>query len=270
MQLVNRGPCAGFVTSENTVYPATHAWRSIAPPWHIQLKFRLDVNCEIKGKGSQRKETRRWASLKNVRRSVNSPFRLLDWIHFSQSLAPTENALFARINFLTAANQADARTPIRMPGHQFENERWLRRGSFKFLDALLLIPGALRLVKDNYMLMGRLVGQSTKTLLEKVINMLNSGANFATDHPQRPTISNPSASQVFISRQSLAKHNDQGCITREINDITIPLDASCYCAMYNMQACESFPRTRHARKDQQESFSLLTCLFDKRHKACSC
>jgi hypothetical protein len=105
---------------------------------------------ETAGQVAQRKGTRRWTSLKNIRRSENSPLPLLERAHFPQSLAPAEYAFLARIYFLPAANQADAGTPIRMPRHQFENERWLRRGTFEFLYALLLIPGALRLVEDKW------------------------------------------------------------------------------------------------------------------------
>ena len=270
MQLVYCGPCAGFVTREHAVYPPTNAWRPIAPPWHIQLKVRLDMYCQVTGYVSQRKRTRRRASLKNIRRSENGPFRPRDRVHFPQRLAPAENTLLARVYFLATADQADAGTPIRMPGHQIENERWLRRGPFEFFDALLLIPGALCLVENNDMLMGRRVGRPTEALLEKIIDVLNSGAHFATNGPQRPSLSNSPAPQIFISRQSLAKYYDQGCITREIDDITILLHAGCHSAMNNMQPRESFPRTRYARQDQQEPLLLLTCLFDQRHKSRGC
>jgi hypothetical protein len=134
-----------------------------------------------------------------------------------------------------------------MPGHQFEDQRWLRRGPFEFLNALLLIPGALCLVEDNDMLMRRRVGRPTKTLLEKVIDVLNPGAHLATDDPQRPWLSDSFVPQIFISRQSLAKYYDEGCIPREIDDITIVLDTSCYSAMNNMQARKGFTRARYAR-----------------------
>jgi hypothetical protein len=226
--------------------------------------------CEIIGQVAQRKGACRRTPLKNIGRSENSPLRLLDRVHLPQCLAPAENTVLTRIYFLPAANQADAGTPIRMAGHQFENEHWLRRGPIELLDALLLIPSALCLVENNDMLMGRRVRQPTETLLEKVIDVLDSGAYLATDNPQGPSLPNVAASPIFISRQRLAKYYDQGCITREIDDITVSFHPSCYSAMNDMEPCESLPGTRYARQNQQESLLLLTCLFDQRNKACGC
>src|SRR5690348_16935382 len=96
------------------------------------------------------------------------------------------------------------------------------------------------------MLVRRRVRRPAQTLLEKVIDVLNSGADFATDDPQRPLLSDPPVPQIFISRQSLAKYYDQRCITREIDNVTILLDTSCYSAMNNVQARKSLPRTRYA------------------------
>ena len=68
LQLVCCCSCAGFITSDHAVYSATNAWRPIAPPWHLQLEFRLDVYCEIRRQVAQRKGARGWTSLKNIRR----------------------------------------------------------------------------------------------------------------------------------------------------------------------------------------------------------
>jgi hypothetical protein len=114
---------------------------------------------------------------------------------------------------------------------------------------LLLIPGTLRLVEDDDMLMRRCLRRPTKTLLEKVIDVLDSCAHLATDNPQRFSLSSSAAPQIFVSRQGLSKHYDQRCITREIDNITITLDASCYCTMNNVEARESLPRTRYARQE---------------------
>jgi len=158
-----------------------------------------------------------------------------------------------------------------MSGHQFENERWFRRSPLELLDALLLIPCALRLVKNDDMLMRRRLRRATKTILEKVIDVLDSSAHFSTDNPKRHSLF-PSAitPHILISRQSLAKHDDQGRVAREIDDITISLDASRYGAMNNMEPCESLARARYARQDQQESLLLLTRLFNQRYKSSGC
>jgi hypothetical protein len=58
--------------------------------------------------------------------------------------------------------------------------------------------------------------------------VLNSSAYLAPDNLKRPSFSSSSAPQVFILRQSLAKYYDQRCMT-------IPLHASCYSDMNNMQ-----------------------------------
>ena len=42
--------------------------------------------------------------LQNIRRSENSPFRLLDPVHFPKCFAPAENTLFTGVYFLPSAN----------------------------------------------------------------------------------------------------------------------------------------------------------------------
>src|SRR5579884_3296760 len=50
----------------------------------------------------------------------------------------------------------------------------------------------------------------------------------------------------------------------------MPLDASCNCAMNNVEAGESLPGARHARKEHQESFLLLACCFNNCYETCCC
>ena len=70
---------------------------------------------------------------------------------------------------------------------------------------MLFIPSPLRLVKNDHMLVRWSLRRSTKTLLEKVIDVLDSRTNLATDNPQRLSPSGSLAPRILVSRQCLAK-----------------------------------------------------------------
>src|ERR1017187_5289183 len=191
--------CSHRISNEHVVHPATKTWRTVAPLWHSELKVGFDTDCQVRRQISQRERARRRTSLKNIRRSKNTPLPLIIHLHFAQSLAPAENAIFTRVDFLSATNQADADTPITVTRHQLEKQSWLRRGPFELLHALLFIPGSLRLVENDNVLMGRILRRTTKTFLKKVIDVLDSGARLIANGPQALHLPCAAAAQVLIS-----------------------------------------------------------------------
>jgi hypothetical protein len=135
---------------------------------------------------------------------------------------------------------------------------------------LLLIPGTLCLVKNDHVLMRWSLRRSSKALLEEVIDVLDSRAHFPTDNPEWLSPSAALAPRILVSRQGLAKDYHQRRIARKIDNVAMRLDASCDCTVNNVEAGESLSGTRHARKEHQKSFLLLTCCFDKCYETCGC
>src|SRR5262245_60783832 len=92
-------------------------------------------------------------------------------------MAPPLDPLHARVDFLSAPDKTHASTPVSVPPHDFKEETRLGFLTAEFLFALIRIPGTLRLIKHDCMLVRANARRAAQVLLEEIDDVLDSGAD---------------------------------------------------------------------------------------------
>src|SRR5262245_11745659 len=138
----------------------------------------------------------------------------------TESIPPPGYALLAGVNLLAAADQTDTRAPITLPPHQLEQECWLGSVAVKLLLTLIGVPGSLRLVEDDGVLVGRMITCRAQTLLQEVVDVLYPGTDAAADISQRRP-RRELAAGVLVERQGLTEDRDERGVAGKVDDVTL-------------------------------------------------
>ncbi|HVP00127.1 MAG TPA: hypothetical protein VMT15_18780 [Bryobacteraceae bacterium] len=184
------------------------------------MELGLDIDPKISRHFPEGESTGRRPPMENVWRGENIPGTSILWTHSPKRLAPAKNPLLSRVDFLSAANQADASAPVGVAGHQFEEQRGLGGGPFEFFEALLLVPRPLCLVKNNHVFIRGSVARSAEAFLQKIIDVLNAGAYVSTDLSKAASHTSSLSARIFVSSQCLAKYGDQRSVSGEVNNVS--------------------------------------------------
>jgi len=147
--------------------------------WHAELKVSFNLQRNFWWNFSQGEGSSRGTARKDIRRCKHSPISTIICCQATESLTPPEYALFTRIYFLATANQTHADAPANMPGHQLKQKDWFGGRTIKFILALFLIPGTLSLIKDNDVFIRRFIHRPPQTLVEEIIDVLDSSPYIA-------------------------------------------------------------------------------------------
>jgi hypothetical protein len=149
-----------------------------------------------------------------------------------------------------------------MTPHELEQQGWLGRSSRKLLLPLLLVPGSLRFIKYNGMLVGWLGGPGPQPFLQEVVNVLDSCSDLPSDLLQRdpPSLSGPP--RALITSKGFPQYSDKWRVSRQIHNVPSSPGTRRDGVVDNLEPRERLARSGHPGQECQESAPFVSCLHD--------